>query len=69
MATDSTPPPTSNDPANDGYELRNADEARRDAEDKAREAGQDKGDKPNVVEKILDKIEDAIPGDSDNDGH
>jgi hypothetical protein len=69
MATDSTPPPRSNDPANDGYEIRNADEAHRDAEDKAREAGRDKSDKTHVGEEILDKIEDAIPGDSDNDGH
>jgi hypothetical protein len=69
MATDSTPPPRSNDPANDGYEIRNADEARHDAAEKAREAGRDVGDKSHVGEKILDEIEDAIPGDSDNDGH
>jgi hypothetical protein len=64
--TDSTPPPTSNDPANDGYELRNADEARHEK----REAGRDVGDKTGMVgQEILDAIEDAIPGDSDNDGH
>jgi hypothetical protein len=33
--TDTTPPPRSNDPANDGYEIRNAEEAHRDADDKA----------------------------------
>jgi hypothetical protein len=64
--TDTTPPPTSNDPANDGYELRNAAEARHEK----REAGRDVDDKAGMVgQEILDAIEDAIPGDSDNDGH
>ena len=60
--TDTTPPPRSNDPANDGYEIRNADEARQDAKRK-------KDDKEHLGEEILDTIEDAIPGDSDHDGH
>ena len=72
--TDTTPPPRSNDPANDGYELRNADEARRDAgrdvDDEKREAARDVGDKARTVgQRISDAIEDAFPGDSDNDGH
>jgi hypothetical protein len=72
--TDTTPPPTSNDPANDGYEVENADEARRDAgrdvDDEVRKAGHDVDDKaPKVGQGILNAIEDAIPGDSDNDGH
>ncbi len=72
--TDSTPPPVSNDPANDGYEIENADEARRDrgreVDDEVREAGGDVGDKERTVgQRISDAIEDAIPGDSDNDGH
>jgi hypothetical protein len=73
MPIDSTPPPTSNDPANDGYEIRNAEEARRDAghdvEDEARKARRDVGDKSDIGEEVLDAIEDAIPGDSDGDGH
>jgi hypothetical protein len=53
--TDITPSPRSSDPAKDGHEIRNTDEA---------------GDKaPKVGEGILDEIEDAIPGDSDDDGH
>jgi hypothetical protein len=72
--TDTTPPPTSNDPANDGYDLENADEARRDAGrdvgDEVREAGRDVGDTSRTVgQRISDAIEDVIPGDSDNDGH
>jgi hypothetical protein len=72
--TDSTPPPVSNDPANDGYEIENADEARRDAgrevDDEVREARRDIGDDEGTVgQRISDAIEDAIPGDSDNDGH
>jgi hypothetical protein len=74
MATDTTPPPRSNDPANDGYEIRIADEARRDAghdvDDEVREAGRDVDDKSRTVrERISDAIEDVIPGDSDKDGH
>jgi hypothetical protein len=63
--TDTTPGPRSNDPANDGYEIRNADEARREKEEKAR----DEDDEVHAGEEILDAIEDSIPGDSDNDGH
>jgi hypothetical protein len=63
--TDTTPAPRSNDPANDGYEIRNAEEARREKEEKAR----DKDDEVHAGEKLLDAIEDSIPGDSDNDGH
>lgn len=65
--TDSTPQPRSNDAANDGYEIRNADESHRESEEKARDASEDPSDK-NVGEQILDTIEEAIPGDSDNDG-
>lgn len=64
--TDTTPTPRSNDPANDGYEIRNADEAHREAQAKARENGDNKS---HVGEEILDVVENAIPGDSDNDGH
>jgi hypothetical protein len=72
--TDTTPPPVSNDPANDGYEIENAIDARRDAGrdvgDEVREAGRDVGDKARAVGKrVSDAIEDVIPGDSDNDGH
>ena len=72
--TDTTPPPTSNDPANDGYDIEYADEARRDAgrdvDDETREAGRDVDDKSRTIGKrISDAIEDAIPGDSHNDGH
>jgi hypothetical protein len=72
--TDTTPPPRSNDPANDGYELRNADEARRDAgrsvTDEIREALRDVGDKVrHAGRRTSDEIEDTIPGDSDDDGH
>jgi hypothetical protein len=63
--TDTTPGPRSNDPANDGYEIRLAEEARRDKEEKAH----DDDDKVHVGDELLDAIEDAIPGDSDNDGH
>ena len=63
--TDTTPAPRSNDPANDGYEIRNAEEARREKEEKAR----DEDDKVHAGEELLDAIEDSIPGDSDNDGH
>jgi hypothetical protein len=35
--TDTTPAPRSNDPANDGYEIRLAEEARREKEEKARD--------------------------------
>jgi hypothetical protein len=73
MATDTTPPPTSNDPANDGYEIENA-EARRDAgrdvDDEVREAKRDVDQKARTVgERVSDAIEDVIPGDSDHDGH
>ncbi|MEP7112406.1 MAG: hypothetical protein ABI862_04005 [Ilumatobacteraceae bacterium] len=72
--TDTTPPPVSNDPANDGYEIRNAEEARRDAgrdvDDEAAEARRDVDDNARTVgQRISDAIEDVIPGDSDNDGH
>ena len=72
--SDTTPPPVSNDPANDGYEIENTDEARRDAgrgfDDEVKEASRDLGDKAHDVGKrIKDKIEDVIPGDSDKDGH
>ena len=76
--TDTTPPPTSNDPANDGYDIRAneeaAEEARRDAgddvEDEARKARRDVDDKSRTIgQRISDVIEDVIPGDSDNDGH
>jgi hypothetical protein len=72
--TDTTPPEVSNDPANDGYEIRNADErhqqAARDRDDEDDEERGDGGDTaPKVGEGILDAIEDAIPGDSDDDGH
>jgi hypothetical protein len=72
--SDTTPPPVSNDPANDGYEIENADEARRDAgrgfDDEVKEAARDLGDKAHAVGKrIKDAIEDVIPGDSDKDGH
>jgi hypothetical protein len=72
--TDTTPPPVSNDPANDGYEIENANEARhdagRDVDDEVRESRRDVGDKERTVrQRISDAIEDAIPGDSDNDGH
>jgi hypothetical protein len=73
MATDTTPPPTSNDPANDGYEIKNA-EARRDAghdvDDVVREAKRDVDQKARTVgDRVSDAIEDVIPGDSDHDGH
>jgi hypothetical protein len=72
--TDTTPPPVSNDPANDGYELDDDNEATRDAGrsvgDEVREAGRDVGDRSrDIGQRISDAIEDAIPGDSDNDGH
>ena len=71
--TDTTPPPVSNDPANDLYEVRNKEAARdagRDVGDEVREAGRDVGDKArNVGHRISDAVEDAIPGDSDHDGH
>lgn len=72
--TDTTPSPVSNDPANDGYEIENADEARRDAgrkvDDEVREARRDVDAKERMVgQQISDAVEDAIPGDSDNDGH
>lgn len=76
--SDTTPPPVSNDPANDGYDIRNAEEAaeeaRRDAgddvEDEARKARRDVDDKSRTIgQRISDAIEDAIPGDSDHDGH
>ena len=67
--TDTTPAPRSNDPANDGYEIRNAEEAHLEKERKAREAREDAADKAHVGEGILDAVEDAIPGDSDGDGH
>lgn len=57
--TDTTPPPRSNDPANDGYDLEIDNDAGRDVSDEPRTVG----------ERISDAIEDAIPGDSDNDGH
>jgi ribosomal protein L13E len=73
IVTDTTPPPRSNDPANDGYELRYADEARRDAgsdaDDEVREAGLDVDKARTIRQRISDAIEDVIPGDSDNDGH
>lgn len=69
IVTDSTPAPRSNDPANDGYEIRIAEEARREKQDEAREAGGAEDDKAHAGEEILDAIEDTIPGDSDNDGH
>jgi hypothetical protein len=71
--SDSTPPPTSNDAANDGYEIRAAEarkEAHQDAEALAREAERDVDQKGRTVrEKVSDAIEDIIPGDSDKDGH
>jgi hypothetical protein len=72
--TDTTPPPVSNDPANDGYELDDDNEATRDAGqsvgNEVREAGRDVDDRSrNIGQRISDAIEDAIPGDSDNDGH
>jgi hypothetical protein len=45
--TDTTPSPVSNDPANDGYEIRNADEAHSDKERKAADEARDAGDQPN----------------------
>ena len=73
MATDSTPPPTSNDPANDGYEIRNAQDrhdAGHDVDDIAREAKRDVDQKARTIgERLSDAIEDVIPGDSDHDGH
>jgi hypothetical protein len=72
--SDTTPPPVSNDPANDGYEIDNTDEARRDAgtdfDDEVREADRDVGDKAHsAAKRIKDAIEDVVPGDSDKDGH
>jgi hypothetical protein len=72
--TDTTPSPVSNDPANDGYEIENADEANRDAghevDNEGREPHRDGDDKERTVgQQISDTVEDAIPGDSDNDGH
>jgi hypothetical protein len=74
--TDTTPPPRSNDPANDGYEVRNKNEAEaerdagRTAADEAREAGRDVDEKArNIAHRVSDAIEDVIPGDSDHDGH
>ena len=75
--SDTTPPPVSNDPANDGYDIRAeeaAEEARRDAgddvDDEARRARRDVEDKSRTIgQRISDAIEDVIPGDSDNDGH
>ena len=70
--TDTTPPPRSNDPANDGYdiEIDSENDAGRDLGDEVREARRDVGDdERNVGERISDAIEEAIPGDSDNDGH
>ncbi len=72
--TDTTPSPHSNDPANDGYDIEYAEEARRDAgrdvDDEVREADRDVDDKARTIGKrTSDAIEDAIPGDSDHDGH
>jgi hypothetical protein len=72
--SDSTPPPTSNDPANDGYDIEYADEARRDAgrdvDDEVDEAERDVDDKSRTLgQRISDAVEDVIPGDSDKDGH
>ena len=70
--TDTTPPPVSNDPANDGYDLEidSEKDAGRDVDDEVREARRDVGDDERTVGKrISDAIEDVIPGDSDNDGH
>lgn len=68
--TDTTPPPVSNDPANDGYEIRNTEEDRRDADDEAEEAHRDVDEQGRTIGKrISDAIEDVIPGDSDKDGH
>jgi hypothetical protein len=70
--TDTTPAPRSNDPANDGYELDtdSNNDAGRNADDEVRQAGRDVGDDArNLGKRISDAIEDAIPGDSDNDGH
>ncbi len=72
--TDTTPSPNSNDPANDGYDIDHADEARRDAgrdvDDEVRDADRDVDDKSRTIGKRLsDAVEDAIPGDSDHDGH
>jgi hypothetical protein len=74
ILSDTTPPPVSNDPANDGYEIENADEARRDAgrdfDDEVREADRDLGDKAHsTAKRVKDAIEDVVPGDSDKDGH
>ena len=71
--TDTTPPPRSNDPANDGYEIRNKQarrDADRDADDEVREADRDIEDNPRTTsQRVSDAVEDVIPGDSDNDGH
>jgi hypothetical protein len=74
IVTDTTPPPVSNDPANDGYEIRNKQDARsdagRDVDDEVDEARRDVDDTSRtILERISDAIEDAIPGDSDHDGH
>ncbi len=71
MPTDSTPPPRSNDPANDGYEIRNA-EARHEehVDEEARKAERDVDEKGRTVrERISDAIEDVIHHDSDKGGH
>ena len=70
--TDTTPPARSNDPANDGYDIREEDEndAGRDVDDEVRDARRDVDDKSrNIGQRISDAIEDVIPGDSDKDGH
>lgn len=72
--SDTTPPPTSNDPANDGYDIEADDEARRDAghdvDDVVREADRDVDDESRTVaQRVSDAVEDVIPGDSDADGH
>ena len=70
--SDTTPPARSNDPANDGYDIREEDEkdAGRDVDDEVRDARRDVDDESrNIGQRISDAIEDAIPGDSDKDGH
>lgn len=69
--TDTTPPPRSNDPANDGHELDNdVRDAGHSVGEKVRAAGHHAGDKArSVAGRISDAVEDVIPGDSDHDGH
>ncbi|MEO7370063.1 MAG: hypothetical protein ABI949_15050 [Ilumatobacteraceae bacterium] len=72
--SDSTPGPVSNDPANDGYEIRNADDARLDARQKVGEEhehpdGDVEGKDRTIGQRIHDAIEHVIPGHDSHDGH